>query len=78
MSGQPLNLEKSMAVHTETGPHHGPDAEPVTARRKTPIYARLGVQIVVGIVLGITLGFVAPKLAVDMKVLGDIFLRSSR
>ncbi|SOE93067.1 aerobic C4-dicarboxylate transport protein [Burkholderia sp. D7] len=75
MPGQPLNQEKSMAVHTETAPHHGPEAEPATARKKTPFYARLGVQIVVGIVLGITLGFVAPKLAVDMKVLGDIFLR---
>ena len=64
MPGQPLNQEKSMVVHTETAPRHGPDAEPATARRKTPFYARLGVQIVVGIVLGITLGFVAPKLEI--------------
>ncbi|WP_198155151.1 cation:dicarboxylate symporter family transporter [Candidatus Burkholderia verschuerenii] len=64
-----------MAVHSESATHHDTDAGPSVERKKTPIYARLGVQIVVGIVAGIALGFIAPKLAVDMKVLGDIFLR---
>ncbi|MEM5366071.1 cation:dicarboxylase symporter family transporter [Paraburkholderia azotifigens] len=45
------------------------------AKRRPPIYLRLGFQIVAGIVLGLALGFIAPKLAVDMKILGDIFLR---
>ncbi|NUU02792.1 cation:dicarboxylate symporter family transporter [Herbaspirillum robiniae] len=43
------------------------------ARRK-PWYYRLGPQIFVGIALGIALGFIAPKAAIPMKVLGDIFL----
>jgi len=64
-----------MAVYGEGANHPNLEAEPPQARRKTPFYARLGVQIVVGIVAGIALGFIAPKLAVDMKVLGDIFLR---
>ncbi|MEM5383843.1 cation:dicarboxylase symporter family transporter [Paraburkholderia phymatum] len=46
-----------------------------SAKRKPPIYLRLGFQIVAGIVLGLALGFIAPKIAVDMKILGDIFLR---
>ena len=43
--------------------------------RRKPFYARLGFQIVAGIVLGLALGFIAPHLAVSMKILGDIFLR---
>ncbi len=39
-----------------------------------PWYLRLGFQITAGIVLGIALGFIAPKIAIPMKVLGDIFL----
>ncbi|MDB5774496.1 MAG: sodium:dicarboxylate symporter [Herbaspirillum sp.] len=39
-----------------------------------PFYLRLGFQIFAGIVLGLALGFIAPKAAVQMKVLGDIFL----
>lgn len=57
-----------MALHT-----HSLDL-PEAPRRK-PVYARLGVQIAAGIALGLALGFVAPRLAVEMKVLGDIFLR---
>lgn len=40
-----------------------------------PFYMGLGFQVLVGIVLGLALGFIAPKFAVEMKVLGDIFLR---
>ncbi len=64
-----------MAVHSESAPHHDADPGAPAARAKPPVYARLGVQIVGGIVAGIALGFSAPKLAVDMKVLGAIFLR---
>lgn len=41
----------------------------------TPFYAGLGFQVTAGIILGLALGFIAPKIAIDMKVLGDIFLR---
>src|SRR6201996_794433 len=64
-----------MAFHTDTANPRGADTEFTTTHKKPPVYARLGVQIVVGIVAGIALGFIAPKLAVDMKILGDIFLR---
>src|SRR6201999_3315085 len=67
--------ETSMAFHTDTANPRGADAEFTTTHKKPPVYARLGVQIVVGIVAGIALGFIAPKLAVDIKILGDIFLR---
>ena len=63
-----------MGVHSESSNQAiSPPGQGVG--KKPPVYARLGVQILVGIVLGIAMGFVAPKLAVDMKVLGDIFLR---
>ncbi|GGE35049.1 C4-dicarboxylate transport protein [Pullulanibacillus camelliae] len=42
---------------------------------KKPFYTGLGFQVLAGIILGLALGFIVPKLAVDMKVLGDIFLR---
>ncbi|WP_051516478.1 cation:dicarboxylate symporter family transporter [Herbaspirillum sp. RV1423] len=41
---------------------------------RKPFYLRLGFQIFTGIVLGLALGFAAPKIAIPMKVLGDIFL----
>lgn len=41
---------------------------------RKPYYLRLGFQIFLGLVLGIALGFLAPKIAIPMKVLGDIFL----
>ncbi|MGI4858858.1 MAG: cation:dicarboxylate symporter family transporter [Janthinobacterium lividum] len=64
-----MTTRTEMAGTTATGSPGG------AASRKSPFYARLGVQIVAGIVLGLALGFIAPKLAVDMKILGDIFLR---
>ncbi|KQR73819.1 sodium:dicarboxylate symporter [Burkholderia sp. Leaf177] len=62
-----------MAVHTNTSLPAEGGATGVKLRQ--PFYARLGFQIVVGIVLGLALGFIAPHLAVQMKILGDIFLR---
>jgi aerobic C4-dicarboxylate transport protein len=44
-------------------------------RPSRPFYRRASTQIIAAIVLGIVLGFVAPGIAVSMKVLGDIFLR---
>jgi aerobic C4-dicarboxylate transport protein len=64
-----------MAVHSEMANPDSALPQRAPARKKPPIYARLGVQIVAGIVLGLALGFIAPKLAVEMKILGDIFLR---
>ncbi len=66
---------KAWGVHSESANHHDAGTGSSAERRKTLVYARLGVQIVVGIVVGMALGFIALKLAVDMKVLGDIFLR---
>lgn len=44
-------------------------------RPNQPFYRRPSSQIIAAIVLGVLLGFVAPSIAVPMKVLGDIFLR---
>ena len=52
-----------------------PTHAPVRQGNTSPFYARLGFQISAGIVLGIALGFLAPKMGMSMKVLGDIFLR---
>ncbi|WP_197672665.1 cation:dicarboxylate symporter family transporter [Burkholderia sp. PAMC 28687] len=62
-----------MAVQTNVS--HPTDSEAASAKPRQPFYARLGFQIVVGIGLGLALGFIAPHLAVQMKILGDIFLR---
>lgn len=64
-----------MTTRTEMASATTAGSPGTAASRKPPVYARLGVQIVAGIVLGLALGFIAPKLAVDMKILGDIFLR---
>ena len=65
--------ETEMAVQTNVS--HPTDSEAASAKPRQPFYARLGFQIVVGILLGLALGFIAPHLAVQMKILGDIFLR---
>ncbi len=44
-------------------------------RAGRPVWRRPSAQIVAAMVLGVVLGFAAPGTAVDMKVLGDIFLR---
>lgn len=62
-----------MAIQAEMAETLGADTPVLKAR--PPMYARLGFQIVAGIVLGLVLGLIAPRYAVEMKVLGDIFLR---
>src|SRR5918911_2477382 len=49
-------------------------AAAATGERK-PFYRILYVQVLIGIVIGILLGYVQPKLAVDMKPLGDAFIK---
>lgn len=50
---------------------------PQTAEPGTPVKkgSYLYLQVIVAIVLGITLGHFSPELAVDMKPLGDIFIK---
>lgn len=45
---------------------------------KRPAWRGLGAQILLAMVLGIALGLVAPSLAIQCKILGDIFLRLIR
>jgi aerobic C4-dicarboxylate transport protein len=47
---------------------------PVAPPRKLPWYRKLGMQVLVALVLGIVVGFVFPKFATQLKVLGDMFL----
>ncbi|MFL9926367.1 cation:dicarboxylase symporter family transporter [Herbaspirillum lusitanum] len=61
-----------MAVSSNLGV--GGQPAPSPRPQLKPWYFRLGYQIFIGIALGIALGFIAPKIAVPMKVLGDIFL----
>lgn len=44
------------------------------AERK-PLYKSLYFQVVAGILLGVLVGYVAPNLGVDMKPLGDVFIK---
>ena len=47
---------------------------PTAPPRKLPWYRKLGMQVLVALVLGIAVGFVFPKFATQLKVLGDMFL----
>ena len=47
---------------------------PIAPPRKLPWYRKLGMQVLVALVLGILVGFVFPKFATQLKVLGDMFL----
>lgn len=49
---------------------------PVTVadQKKLPWYRKLGMQVLVSLVLGIVVGFVFPKFASQLKLLGDMFL----
>jgi Na+/H+-dicarboxylate symporter len=40
-----------------------------------PLYKSLYCQVIIGVAFGITLGVVAPKLAIECKLLADIFLK---
>lgn len=44
------------------------------AQRK-PFHTSLYVQVVVGIVLGVVVGYLAPSFGVDMRPLGDVFIK---
>jgi aerobic C4-dicarboxylate transport protein len=51
-----------------------PDSH-ASPKSSTPWYGHLYVQVLIGIVLAILLGYFDPKLAVDMKPLGDAFIK---
>jgi aerobic C4-dicarboxylate transport protein len=42
--------------------------------KKTPWYRKLGMQVLLSLVLGIAVGFLFPKFASQLKLLGDMFL----
>ena len=44
-------------------------------KRQKPFYANLTVQVLVAIVIGILLGYFRPSLGIEMKPLGDVFVR---
>jgi aerobic C4-dicarboxylate transport protein len=46
-----------------------------TQVRHKPFYANLTVQVLTAIVLGILLGYFRPSLGIEMKPLGDVFIR---
>lgn len=47
---------------------------PAQAAKKTPWYRKLGMQVLVSLILGIAVGFIFPKFASQLKLLGDMFL----
>ncbi|CDH79546.1 C4-dicarboxylate transporter DctA [Pseudomonas aeruginosa] len=47
----------------------------MTASPKKPFYRDLTFQVIAAMALGIAFGFVAPELAAQFKILGDIFLK---
>lgn len=49
-------------------------ATPVPAPKRLPWYRKLGMQVLLSLVLGIAFGFVFPKYASQLKLLGDMFL----
>lgn len=49
-------------------------AAPVTPAETLPWYRKLGMQVLLSLVLGIAVGFVFPKFASQLKLLGDMFL----
>lgn len=50
----------------------------VASVRKRPAWRGLGAQILLGMLLGVALGLLAPSVALQCKILGDIFLRLIR
>src|SRR2546426_10066455 len=47
---------------------------PIVPTKKLPWYRKLGMQVLLSLVLGIMVGFVFPKFATQLKLLGDMFL----
>jgi len=52
-----------------------PPAVSPAAPGKKPLWRGLGFQVVAAMVLGVAVGFLFPSFAVQLKILGDIFLR---
>jgi len=50
-------------------------APPMATPTRKPLWSGLGFQIILAMVLGVAAGFLFPSLAVQLKILGDIFLR---
>jgi aerobic C4-dicarboxylate transport protein len=50
------------------------DDRVIAPPRKLPWYRKLGMQVLLSLVLGIAVGFVFPKFASQLKLLGDMFL----
>ena len=46
----------------------------IASPKKQPWYRRLGMQVLVALLLGIAVGFLFPKFAGQLKLLGDMFL----
>lgn len=42
---------------------------------KQPLWKNLGFQVIIAMILGAAVGFLFPSLAIELKILGDIFLR---
>ena len=42
---------------------------------KNPLWKNLGFQVIIAMILGAAVGFLFPSWAIELKVLGDIFLR---
>lgn len=55
-------------------PIHTPPPSPGAKTRK-PLWKNMGFQIIVAMILGAAVGFAFPDVAVQLKILGDIFLR---
>jgi aerobic C4-dicarboxylate transport protein len=49
-------------------------ASPIAPPKKLPWYRKLGMQVLVALILGIIVGFVFPRFASQLKLLGDVFL----
>ena len=47
----------------------------VAQAERKPLYKSLYFQVVAGILLGVLVGYVAPNVGVDMKPLGDVFIK---
>jgi len=53
---------------------HPSTANDTAAARPLPWYRKLGMQVLLSLVLGIAVGFLFPKFASQLKLLGDMFL----
>ena len=42
---------------------------------KQPLWRNLGFQVIIAMILGAAVGFLFPSLAIELEILGDIFLR---